>query len=75
MSTKVDDTLHLKNFIEMINKADNARQREIKVDVELAKRVRNALTTILIHYTEIQSRRSESNTGNDISMDLGGFKQ
>ena len=75
MSTKVDDTLHLKNFIEMINKADNARQREIKVDVELAKRVRNALTTILIQYTEIQSRRSESNTGNDISMDGGGFKQ
>ena len=72
MSTKVDDTLHLKNFIESINKADNARQREIKIDIEHAKRVRNALTTLLIHYTEISSRRTESNQ--DISMDGGEFK-
>ena len=48
MSTKVDDTLHLKNFIETINRADNSRQREIKIDIELAKRVRNALATLLI---------------------------
>jgi hypothetical protein len=75
MSTKVDDTLHLKNFIEIINKADNARQREVKIDVELAKRVRNSLTTILIHYVEIQSRKTESNSDNDISMDGGGFKE
>ena len=53
MSTKIDDTLHLKNFIESINKADNARQRELKVSIDQAKRVRNALTTILIHYAEI----------------------
>jgi len=72
MSTKVDDTLHLKNFIETINRADNSRQREIKVDIEQAKRVRNALTTILIHYVEIQSRRTESSS--DISMDGGNFK-
>lgn len=72
MSTKVDDTLHLKNFIDAINKADNARQREIKIDIEHAKRVRNALTTLLIHYTEIQSRRTESSP--DISMDGGDFK-
>jgi len=72
MSTKVDDTLHLKNFIESINKADNARQREIKIDIEHAKRVRNALTTLLIHYAEIQSRRIESSP--DISMDGGDFK-
>jgi len=72
MSTKVDDTLHLKNFIESINKADNARQREIKIDIEHAKRVRNALTTLLIHYAEIQSRRTESSP--DISMDGGDFK-
>ena len=71
MSTKVDDTLHLKNFIESINKADNARQREIKIDIEHAKRVRNALTTLLIHYAEIQSRRTESSQ--DISMDGGDF--
>lgn len=72
MSTKVNDTLHLKNFIESINKADNARQREIKIDIEHAKRVRNALTTMLIHYTEMSSRRTESSS--DISMDGGEFK-
>jgi len=72
MSTKVDDTLHLKNFIETVNRADNSRQREIKIDIEHAKRVRNALTTLLIHYVEIQSRRTE--TASDISMDGGNFK-
>lgn len=59
MLTKIDDTLHLKNFIESINKADNARQRELKVSIDQAKRVRNALTTILLHYAEIQSRKSQ----------------
>lgn len=73
MSTKVDDTLHLKNFIEKINRADNSRQREIKIDIELAKRVRNALTTILIHYVEIQSR-SSNDTASSTSMDGGNFK-
>ena len=34
MSTKVDDTLHLKNFIDVINRADNSKQREIKIDIE-----------------------------------------
>ena len=72
MSTKVNDTLHLKNFIDAINKADNARQREIKIDIEHAKRVRNALITMLIHYTEMSSRRTESSS--DISMDGGEFK-
>tara|TARA_R110000787_G_scaffold89696_1_gene189731 strand:- start:1208 stop:1429 length:222 start_codon:yes stop_codon:yes gene_type:complete len=73
MSTKVDDTLHLKNFIEEVNRADNTRQREIKVDIERAKRIRNALTTLLIHYVEIQSRRTESE-GNSVSMDGGEFQ-
>jgi len=73
MSTKVDDTLHLKNFIETINRADNSRQREIKIDIELAKRVRNALTTMLIHYVEIQSRRTGSDQ-TSLSMDGGDFK-
>lgn len=73
MSTKVDDTLHLKNFIEKINRADNSRQREIKIDIELAKRVRNALTTMLIHYVEIQSR-SSNDTASSTSMDGGNFK-
>jgi len=74
MSTKVDDTLHLKNFIEKINRADNSRQREIKIDIELAKRVRNALTTMLIHYVEIQSRRTDDSNQSSISMDGGDFK-
>jgi len=72
MSTKVDDTLHLKNFIDVINRADNSQQREIKIDIEHAKRVRNALTTLLIHYVEIISRRSGQSS--DISMDGGNFK-
>lgn len=74
MSTKVDDTLHLKNFIETINRADNSRQREIKIDIELAKRVRNALTTMLIHYVEIQSRHTGDSNQSSISMDGGDFK-
>ena len=74
MSTKVNDTLHLKNFIEQINRADNAKQREVKVDIELAKRVRNALTTILIHMVELQNRKAPEQDSNDISMDGGGFK-
>ena len=74
MSTKVDDTLHLKNFIESINKADNARQREMKVSIDQAKRVRNALTSLLIHYAEITSRKNtEVNTPNT-EMDGGKFK-
>jgi hypothetical protein len=74
MSTKIDDTLHLKNFIDTVNRADNSRQREIKIDIEHAKRVRNALTTLLIHYAEITSRKQESSNQQDISMDGGSFK-
>lgn len=74
MSTKIDDTLHLKNFIDAINKADNSRQREIKIDIEHAKRVRNALTTLLIHYAEITSRKQDTSSVQDISMDGGSFK-
>ena len=74
MSTKVNDTLHLKNFIEQINRADNAKQKEVKVDIELAKRVRNALTSILIHMVELQNRKAPEQESNDISMDGGGFK-
>jgi len=74
MSTKIDDTLHLKNFIDTVNRADNSCQREIKIDIEHAKRVRNALTTLLIHYAEITSRKQESSNQQDISMDGGSFK-
>lgn len=72
MLTKIDDTLHLKNFIESINKADNARQRELKVSIDQAKRVRNALTTILLHYAEIQSRKSQDVVDNK-ELDGGKF--
>jgi len=73
MSTKVDDTLHLKNFIDQINRADNSRQKTITIDIEHGKRVRNALTTILLHYVEIQSRKNTSEV-EDVNMDGGGFK-
>lgn len=73
MSTKVDDTLHLKNFIDSVNKCENARQKEIKIDINQAKKVRNALTTILIHYIEIQSRKDTQSDATSISMDGGDF--
>ena len=73
MSTKVDDTLHLKNFIDSVNKWENARQKEIKIDINQAKKVRNALTTILIHYIEIQSRKDTQSDATSISMDGGDF--
>jgi len=72
MSTKIDDTLHLKNFIDSINRADNSRQKEVKIDIEQAKRVRNALTTLLLVLTELQNQKSSSST--DVNMDGGQFK-
>ena len=74
MSTKIDDTLHLKNFVDAINKADNSRQQEIKIDIEHAKRVRNALTSLLIHYAEVTSRKTEGSKVQDVNMDGGSFK-
>jgi len=73
MSTKVDDTLHLKNFIDLIDRSESAQQKEIKINLVQAKKVRNALTTLLLHYVEIQSRKTEQSEGSSISMDGGDF--
>jgi hypothetical protein len=46
----------------------------MKVSIDQAKRVRNALTSLLIHYAEITSRKNtEVNTPNT-EMDGGKFK-
>ena len=74
MSTKVDDTLHLKNFIELIDKSENAKQKEVKINLAQAKKVRNSLTTLLLHYVEIQSRKQDQGGESQISMDGGDFK-
>jgi len=71
MSIKVDDTLHLKNFVDAINKADNSRQKTVTIDIEHAKRVRNALTGFLLLLAELQNKSSSSSQ--DISMDGGDF--
>lgn len=72
MSTKINETLHIKNFIDQINKADNSRQKTLTIDIEHAKRVRNGLLSILLalvekHDTSVQDVQ-------DISMDGGSFK-
>ena len=71
MSIKVDDTLHLKNFVDAINKADNSRQKTVTIEIEHAKRVRNALTGFLLLLAELQNKSSSSSQ--DISMDGGDF--
>jgi hypothetical protein len=73
MSTKINETLHIKNFIDQINKADNSRQKTVTIDIEHAKRVRNGLTSLLLLLAEVQSNRTASTT-TDISMDGGTFK-
>ena len=73
MSTKISETLHIKNFIDEINKADNSRQKTITIDIEHAKRVRNGLTSLLLLLAELQSTKTVSTT-TDISMDGGSFK-
>lgn len=73
MSTKINETLHIKNFIDQINKADNSRQKTVTLDIEHAKRVRNGLTSLLLLLTELQSNKSSTATS-DISMDGGTFK-
>jgi hypothetical protein len=74
MSTKINDTLHIKNFIDTINKADNSRQKNLTIDIEHAKRVRNGLTSLLLLLAELQANRSSSSTPTtDISMDGGDF--
>jgi len=73
MSTKINETLHIKNFIDEINKADNSRQKTVTIDIEHAKRVRNGLTSLLLLLAEVQSNKTATST-TDISMDGGTFK-
>lgn len=73
MSIKINETLHIKNFIDQINKADNSRQKTVTIDIEHAKRVRNGLTSLLLLLAEVQSNKTSSTT-TDISMDGGTFK-
>ena len=51
---KQDETLHIKNFIESINRADNSRQKEMKFDIETIKRVRNSLNMLLLRLVDKQ---------------------
>tara|TARA_A100001011_G_scaffold321704_1_gene342763 strand:- start:1183 stop:1389 length:207 start_codon:yes stop_codon:yes gene_type:complete len=67
---KTDDTLHIKNFIEAINRADNTRQKAISFDIEQAKRIRNALSVLLLRLVDKEA--SQPTTA--IQMDGGDFK-
>ena len=67
---KTDDTLHIKNFIEAINRADNTRQKNISFDIEQAKRIRNALSVLLLRLVDKESKQ----TTTSIQMDGGDFK-
>ena len=67
---KTDDTLHIKNFIEAINRADNTRQKNISFDIEKAKRIRNALSVLLLRLVDKESNQ----TTTAIQMDGGDFK-
>lgn len=67
---KTDDTLHIKNFIEAINRADNTRQKNISFDIEQAKRIRNALSVLLLRLVDKESNQ----TTTAIQMDGGDFK-
>jgi hypothetical protein len=67
---KTDDTLHIKNFIEAINRADNTRQKVISFDIEQAKRIRNSLSVLLLRLVDKESNQ----TTTSIQMDGGDFK-
>ena len=67
---KTDDTLHIKNFIEAINRADNTRQKNISFDIEQAKRIRNALSVLLLRLVDKESNQ----TTTAFQMDGGDFK-
>ena len=50
------------------------KQKEVKINLAQAKKVRNSLTTLLLHYVEIQSRKQDQGGESQISMDGGDFK-
>jgi|TARA_B100001093_G_C26756101_1_gene983478 hypothetical protein len=68
---KTDDTLHLKNFIDTVNRADNSRQKEVKFDIETIKRVRNALNVLLLRLVDKQVNTTSEN---QVQMDGGDFR-
>ena len=75
MSTKIDDTLHLKNFINDVNRADNSRQKTVQIDIETAKRLRNALTNLLLDIVAVKTNQPDTtNDVTDVNMDGGTFK-
>jgi hypothetical protein len=75
MSTKIDDTLHLKNFINDVNRADNSRQKTVQIDIETAKRLRNALTNLLLDIVAVKTNKPDTtNDVTDVNMDGGTFK-
>ena len=67
---KTDDTLHIKNFIEAINRADNTRQKVISFDIEQAKRIRNALSVLLLRLVDKEANQPTT----AIQMDGGDFR-
>ena len=67
---KTDDTLHIKNFIEAINRADNTRQKVISFDIEQAKRIRNSLSVLLLRLVDKEANQ----TTTAIQLDGGDFK-
>ena len=69
---KQDETLHIKNFIESINRADNSRQKEMKFDIETIKRVRNSLNMLLLRLVDKQI--TTTNQGQEIELNGGDFK-
>ena len=69
---KTDDTLHIKNFIEAINRADNSRQKEMKFDIETIKRVRNSLNMLLLRLVDKQINAPTQ--VQEIELNGGDFK-
>ena len=69
---KQHETLHIKNFIESINRADNSRQKEMKFDIETIKRVRNSLNMLLLRLVDKQIKTT--NQVQEIELNGGDFK-
>ena len=69
---KQDESLHIKNFIESINRADNSRQKEMKFDIETIKRVRNSLNMLLLRLVDKQIKTT--NQVQEIELNGGDFK-
>ena len=69
---KQDETLHIKNFIEAINRAENSRQKEMKFDIETIKRVRNSLNMLLLRL--VDKKINAPTQVQEIELNGGDFK-